>query len=107
MRYILLLFSRLIRKQTILLINLFSCTTFETTAVPFITRNFLDLGHPGVYLIYNKYKDMYYYGETTCILYIFSYHLRSLKQQTHVEENRRFSSRSLGPLAEVAYYAKA
>ena len=85
MKYILLLFSRLISKQTTLLINLFFCTAFETTnnAVPLTTRNFLDLGHPGVYLIYNKYKDMYYYGESTCILHRFTHHLRSLKQETH------------------------
>lgn len=66
-------------------INIFSCNNSETNdnVQPLTTRNFLDLRHPGVYLIYNKNKDMYYYGESACILHRFGHHFRNLKQQTH------------------------
>lgn len=81
---ILLLFSRLISKQIIIPISIFSCTNSETNnVVPLTTQNFLDLRHPGTYLIYNNHKDMYYYGESVCILNRFAEHFRNLKQQTH------------------------
>lgn len=68
-------------------INIFSCNNSETNnnVVPLTTRNFLDLrpNPPGVYIIYNNNKRMYYYGESACILHRFGHHLRNLKQQTH------------------------
>lgn len=84
-QYFLLLFFRLTSKQSILPIYILSCNISEdnTDVVPLTRRNFLDLRHSGVYLIYNNNKDMYYYGESVYILNRFNHHFRNLDQQTH------------------------
>lgn len=54
----------------------------DHNAVPvFTTNNFLELRHPGVYVIFTK--NMFYHGGTQSFLQRFEKHFRALEQEVH------------------------
>ena len=60
---------------------------YDQNAVSVLTtNNFLELRHPGVYMIFNRAKNMSYHGETQSLLQRFEKHFRALEQQVHDNE---------------------